>query len=255
MHFGKRLGSVVYPVLAFLLFSPALMRGQDTSNQQQAPDQTVQTPQPNQQNRADVLRQAQERVRARRKQRVQQIIEDSYSHKYELYFGGDYVRFRPGNTLQHMNESGWNVGITDYLRGNLGVTADFRGYYGTAYTGNNPGGNENHVYQPSISQYTAMAGPQYRFFRGLHWGWTAQVLAGIGHGNFATGIGGLPPGDIGLYNDATVVNVSAGASVDYNLGPGLAIRLTPNYLLTDYGSTLQHNPGFAAGVVYRFGRR
>jgi hypothetical protein len=254
MHFGKRPGSLAYPVLAFLLFMPALMSGQDTSTQQQ--QQQPEAPQPkSQQERASVLRQAQQRVEVRRRQRVHQIIEDTYSHQYELYFGGGYLRFRPGNDLQHINETGWNIGITDYLWGNLGITGDFRGYYGTTYTGNFPGGNENHIYQPSISQYTALGGPQYRFFRGQHWGWTAQALAGIGHGNFGTGAGGIDPTTIGLYSDATVVNVSVGTSVDYNLGPGLAVRLTPNYLLTDYGSTLQHNLGWNVGVVYRFGRK
>ncbi|MBT9331206.1 hypothetical protein [Paracidobacterium acidisoli] len=238
--------------MAFLLFAPAPMRAQDSSSQQPQQDQSAQQNNPN---RVSVLRQAQERVRARRQQRIQQIIQDTYSHKYEVYFGGGYQRFRPGNTLQHVNESGWNVGITDYIHGNLGVAADFRGYYGTTYTGTNPGAQEFHIFAPSISQYTFMAGPQYRFYRGLHWGWTGQVLAGVGHGNFGTGTGGLPPTLIGLYPDGNVVNVTAGASVDYNLGPGLAIRLTPNYLLTDYGSTLQHNAGFEMGVVYRFGRR
>jgi hypothetical protein len=46
-----------------------------------------------------------------------------------------------------------------------------------------------------------------------------------------------------------------GASVDYNLGPGLAVRLTPNYLMSRYGGETQNNLGFNAGVVYRFGRQ
>jgi hypothetical protein len=245
MHLSKR------KLLALVLFvAPVIASAQSTTDQQQTPP-----PAPAQQQgpeqKAEVLRQAQARVKARRRVRIQQIIQDTYSHKFETYFGGGYLRFRPGSSLQKINESNWDVGVTDYFRGKLGVTADFRGYYGTTFTNV----NEFQVFAPSISQYTFMAGPQLRFYEGQHWAWSGNVLAGIGHGNFGTGTGGLPPDLIGLYTDSNVVNVSVGASLDYNLGPALAIRLTPNYLMTDYGSELQHNLGFNAGIVYRFGRQ
>lgn len=240
-----------YPVLAISLFSLAVLqtRAQQTPTQPQATEQTQVPPTP--QERAQVLRQAQERVKARRKLRDQQTIQDTYTHKYEAYFGGNYLRFLPGKDLQHINEAGWHVGITDYMFGKIGITADGRGYYGTAYTGRNPYG----VYQPSISQYTFMAGPTVRFFEGVHWGWTAHVLAGVGHGNFGTGTGGLPPELISLYKDGNAFNLTAGASVDYNLSPALALRLTPSYLMTTYGSSTQNNLGFTAGVVWRWGRQ
>lgn len=247
MHFRKR------KLLALALFvAPSLLCAQTTTTDQQQPAQAPQTTtsQPVQQ-RAEVLREAQARVRARRKLRIQQIIQDTYSHKYETYFGGGYLRFRPGSSLQKMNESAWNIGITDYIKGKIGITGDFRGYYGTTYTNV----NTYQVFSPSISQYTFMAGPTVRLYEGQHWAWSGDVLVGVGHGNFGTGTGGLPPTLIGLYPDGNSVNLTVGASLDYNLGPGLAIRLTPNYLMTDYGSQLQHNLGFNAGVVYRFGRQ
>lgn len=255
MYFRKCPGYAVYPLLAVLLFlAPSLLRGQNAPAQQPQPDlpqsETDQTPSTTQQ-RAEVLRQAQQRVNARRKLRVRQIIQDTYSHKYDVYFGGGSLRFRPGDHLQRMNEAGWDLGAVDYVHGDLGVAADFRGYYGTAFTGPNP----YSVFTPSISQYTFLAGPQYRFFKGQHWGWTAQVLAGVGHGNFGTGTNGLPPQLVGLYTDSTVLNVSGGASVDYNLGPALAIRITGNELITNYGSSMQENLGGNVGVVYRFGRK
>lgn len=247
MHLKNRSGYIVYPLLALalLLVSPAIW-AQSTTDQQQDQQQTTPPEQ-----RSEVLRQAQERVKARRKLRIQQIIQDTYSHKYELYFGGGYLRFRPGSALQHINESAWNVGITDYAWGKLGVTADFRGYYGTTFTGI----NEFQVFKPSISQYTFMVGPQARFYESQHWAWSGDVLVGGGHGNFGTGTGGLPPELIGLYPDGTVFNLSVGAHMDYNLGPTLAIRLTPNYLMSRYGSDTQNNLGFNAGIVYRFGRQ
>jgi hypothetical protein len=248
----------VVSLFAFLLLAPSLLRGQDA---QQAPPGTAesQSEQPQQQStpeqRTEVLREAQARVNARRKIRIQQIIQDTYSHKFELDFGGGSLRFTPGDSLQRMNEAGWNVDLTDYLFGDLGIVADFRGYYGSAYTGTHVDNGIAQAYNPSISQYTFLAGPRYRFFKGQHWGWTAQALAGAGHGNFGTGTNGLPPQLVGLYTDSTVLNFAGGVSADYNLGPGLAIRLTANELITNYGSSFQENLGGNLGVVYRFGRK
>ncbi len=239
-----------------MLMSASALCAQTSSSTPQTTDpqatQPIQSlPQPTPQDRAKVLRDAQARVEIRRRQRQLLIIQDTYSHKYEAYFGGAYLRFRPGASLQHINEPAFNIGATDWIRGKLGITADVRGYYGTAFTGV----NTVQVFKPSVSEYSFMAGPQYRFYEGQHWGWSAQVLAGVGHGNFNTGTGGFPASIVGLWPNGNVANISVGAAVDYNLGPGLAIRLMPNYLLTDYGSTLEHNLGFTSGIVYRWGRQ
>ncbi len=225
-----------------------------TSSQTPDPQATqpIQTlPQATPQDRAQVLRDAQARVEMRRRQRQQLIIEDTYSHKYEAYFGGGYERFRPGASLQHLSEAAWNIGVTEWVRPKLGITGDLRGYYGTAYTGI----NAVQVFKPSISEYTFMAGPQYRVYEAQRWAVSAQVLAGAGHGNFNTGTGGFPSAVTGLWPDGTAFNLSAGASFDYNLSPALAIRLTPNYLFSNYGSTFEHSPGFTTGFLYRWGRQ
>ena len=244
-----------YPVLAITIFSLAVHQAsaQQTQPQPQSTEQTQAgqaTPDHRPRSVPRYCARRRERVKARRKLRDQQVIQDTYTHKYEGYFGGNYLRFRPGNNLQHINEAGWHAGVTDYMFGKIGITVDGRGYYGTAYTGRNQYG----VYEPSISQYTFMGGPSVRFYEGLHWGWTAQVLAGVGHGNFGTGTGGLPPELVSLYPDGNSFNLSAGASVDYNLSPTLALRLTPGYLMTRYGSSTQ-NLGFTAGAVWRWGRQ
>jgi hypothetical protein len=271
MHWRKSLGYTLYPLLAVLLLAPFTLRAQNatppnqtqTPSQSQSPSQASPAPivppessQPalqetSPEQRAQVLRQAQARVNARRQVRIRQIIADTYSHKFEVNFGGAYLRFHPGPSLQRMNEAGWQIGITDYRYGNFGLAADFRGYYGTAYTGTNP----YSVFNPSISQYTFMGGARYRFFRGQHWAWTAHALAGAGHGNFGTGTHGLPPQLIGLFTDSTVLNAEAGVSADYNLGPALALRFSAYDLFTDYNSTFKENRGGALGMVYRFGRK
>ena len=266
MQHRFRPGYLAYPACFLMLALVPRLGAQtpstpapDASAQQPAQQQPAQpVPQPIQelpqqspQERARVLREAQARVQTRRRLRQQQIMQDTYSHKYEVYGGGGYLRFRPGPSLQHLNEEAWNVGVTEWVRPKLGVTGDFRGYYGVANTINNP----FVVYRPSISQYTFMAGPQYRFYQSQHWDWNAQVLAGLGHGNFSTGTGGFSATDVGLFPDGNVFNISVGAAVDYNLSPALAVRLMPNYLMTDYGSTLEHNLGFTSGLVYRWGRQ
>lgn len=229
-----------------LLLSPKA-HAQATAAPQAAPAPPVQTPE----ERARILREAQDRINARRQAKIQQIIRETYGHKYEAEFGGGYLRFKPGEMKQHINEADWNIGFTDYLKPRLGITADVRGYYGTAYIGNNPYG----IFLPGISQYSFLFGPQYRVYMKPKWAVSVQALAGFGHGNFDTGTGGLPASYLGLYNNSTVFNLSLGAPLDYNLSPGLAIRVTPLYMLTTYGGSAQNNLGFNVGVVYRWGKR
>jgi hypothetical protein len=254
MRFRTCLGYLGYPVLAVLLCAPSAAGAQDASSQQSAgssSSQAGQTQPP--QDQSQVLREAQERVNARRKVRIQQVIADTYSHKYELYFGGAYLHFTPGAHLQHVSEPGWRIDAAEYLNamhGNLGIAADARGYYGTAYTGT----NQYSVYNPGISEYTFMAGPRYRFFRGQHWGWTAEVLAGVMHANLGTGTNGLPPQYVGLYTTSNAIAVTPGASVDYNLSPTLAIRWSVNDIVVNLGGLKEDRAG-GMGIVYRFGKK
>src|ERR1035438_9775687 len=161
MRFRTFSGYTRYPLFALLLLAPALIHAQDSNSQppaapQAAPDQT-QPQESTQQDRAQVLREAQARVNARRKIRIQQIVQDTYSHKYDLDFGGGSLRFTPGNSLQRMNEAGWYIDLTDYFHGDLGITADFRGYYGAAYTGTHIYNGIAQAYNPSISHHNFMA--------------------------------------------------------------------------------------------------
>ncbi|MEA2541601.1 MAG: hypothetical protein QOH35_2967, partial [Acidobacteriaceae bacterium] len=101
-----------------------------------------------------------------------------------------------------------------------------------------------------------MAGPQYRFVRREHWAISGQVLVGGAKGNFNANGAELPGTLVGLWSNGTSVSFAAGVPIDYNIGPGLAVRLQPGYWLTTFGSTTQvKNLGFNAGLVYRFGRQ
>lgn len=256
MDGSERMGYRAYPLLIFLLLLLIMaprMRAQTPSSS--APTaQTQSPPEENpQENEIRLAREAQARIRERRQRRVEQLKQDTYSHKYEVYGVGGYVRFRPGPFLQHDNESFWDIGITDYTGQRLGYTGDIRGYYGTAFT--YP--SQYNLFEPYLSEYSMMVGPQYRIIRNHHWADSAQLLFGASRGNFNADSALTPPGTaIGLWPNGWFFSLSAGVTFDYNLSPSLAARLMPGYFLTTYGGVMQvKNLGFTSGLVYRFGRR
>ncbi|MGB8538866.1 MAG: hypothetical protein WCD57_20755 [Acidobacteriaceae bacterium] len=243
----------MYPLLFLILLAvPGLMAQNPTDTSSQAPVPAQTEPENPQQNQVRLAQEAQARIRARRRQRTQRVIQDTYSQKFEVYGGGGYVRFRPGASLQHINEYVWNAGFTDYLRPRLGVTVDLRGYYGVAFIPPNP----FNIFKPSISEYSFMAGPQYRLLRREHLAVSGQVLVGGAKGNFNANSAEFPGPLVGLWSNGTTVSFAAGVPIDYNIGAALAFRLQPSYWLTTFGGTTQvKNLGFNAGFVYRFGHQ
>ena len=234
--------------------STPLTRDPLAQAQQQQGNSTSAQPQanyPNEQDRIRLAREAQARVRARREQRTQAAIQDTYSHKYELYFGYAYLHIRPGPNLQHVNEYGWNVGVTRYFRPKLGVSADLRGLYTNAYVGNNPYA----LFKPFISNYSIMVGPQYYVKQRRNYAISGQLLAGVSRNLFYGNSASFPGTLVGLYPNATRFTAAAVVPVDVNLGPGLAFRIAPTYNLTTWGGDVQNNLGFNLALNYRFGRQ
>ena len=69
-------------------------------------------------------------------------------------------------------------------------------------------------------------------------------------------LGFLPALSLDYGAKGSILDLSLGVPIDYNLGPGLAARIQPGYWLTTFGGTAQvKNIGFNAGIVYRFGRQ
>ena len=285
MQCSKSLGYLAYPLVIVSLFSALSMQAQTSSDpaqqpgaaapaatqdtapapapeaDQQPPAASTSAPQngyPNEQERVRLAQEAQARVRARREQRVQAAIQDTYSHRYDVYFGYAYLRARPGHNLQHTTEYGWNAGITRYFRPKLGVSADFRGYYSNAFVGFS-GAEHNPpvqgLFQPFISNYAVMVGPQYYLRQHKSYAISTQLLAGATRTLFFANSSNLPGTYVGLYPNQTRFTAAAVVPFDYNLGPGLAVRVAPTYNLTTWGGDLQHNLGFTLGVNYRFGRQ
>jgi hypothetical protein len=196
----------------------------------------------------------QARIRARREQRRAAAIHDVYTHLYEAYFGGGYLRFHPGPNLQRNNEYAWNVGVSRYYSERFGVTVDGRGYYGPAFLGTTNNGS-SFLSDPKVSQYTAMIGPTYRFLLNPHYSVSGRVLGGVAIGNFSGDLGSFSPGDVGLYSNSTSPAINGSVAFEYNVSPGLGLRLAPEFLYTHFGSENQNSLGYTAGLVYRWGKQ
>jgi hypothetical protein len=289
MQCSKSLGYLGYPLLTFFLAGALSMQAQTQSepqrsappaqstapaNETQQPTELqpapaapaavpqAQQPQensssqpqrnyPNEQERVRLAQEAQARVRARRAARTAAVVKDTYTHKYEIYFGYNYLRMRPGHDLQHGNEYGWNAGMTRLFSQKLGVSLDLHGYYKSVYVGNNPYG----LNQPFISNYSALVGPQYWVRQRKNYAVSFQGLAGVTRNLFYANSAKLPGTYVGLYPNATKFAAAAVMPVDFNLGPGLAVRIAPIYHLTTWGDDIQHNLGFTTGLTYRWGRQ
>ena len=187
---------------------------------------------------------------ANRKARIQKAVDDTYSHRWEVFGGGGYLRFRSGQYLQKNNEVTWATSATYMLNPKLGIVADVRGAYGNAKVGN----NIYNVYNPLITEYTFLGGPSYRFYAKQKTAASAHVMAGYTLGNFDGGSKAIPAPLLGMWPTSNRPVFSVGVNYDYNFYPNLAFRVTPTYVGTTFGSTLQNNLGINAGIVYRFGR-
>jgi hypothetical protein len=200
------------------------------------------------------------RIRARREQRRLAAIHDVYSHLYEAYIGGGYLRFHPGpgavagQGLQRVNEYAWDIGFTRYYSQKLGVTIDGRGTYGSAYVGNPPI-SLGAINKPSITQYAGMIGPTYRFLLHPKYSVSGRVLVGGAYGIFSGDTTPFGPTAVGLYPDGASVAISASVPLEYNVSPNLGVRIAPEYVMTNFGSEIQNSLGFTGGIVIRFGKQ
>jgi hypothetical protein len=187
---------------------------------------------------------------ANRKARIERTIQETYSHRWEVGGGGGYLRFRSGEDLQRNNEVTWWVSGTYSMNQKLGILASAQGSYGNAKVGNTIYNIEN----PQISQYTFMAGPNYRLYAKEKYAASVFGMAGAGIGKFDSGSKGIPAANLGMWPSETRAVFSVGANLDYNFYPNLAARVTPLYLGSTWGGTIQNNLGVNVGLIYRFGR-
>jgi hypothetical protein len=200
------------------------------------------------------VRRARRETNASRQARVARTIEDTYSHRYEVFGGGGYERFRPGEYLKKNNEINWAANTTYYFSPKLGIVGSAQGSFGWAKTYSDTLITD-YVPRAQINEYFFMAGPSYRFYAKEKFAVSAQAQAGVGWGIFGGGSKGELPQDLGIWPEAVRPSYSLAISGDYNFYPNLALRVTPQYIGTTFGGKYQNNLGFNAGILYRFGKR
>ena len=190
-----------------------------------------------------------------RKARIARTVTETYNHRWEVAGGGGYLRFRSGEFQRQDNQITFWASTLYALNPKLGVIGEVRGAYGKAKIGNIlPSGNvlDNN---PRISEYSFIAGPSYRFVRKEKFSASVFGEGGMGLGKFDGDSKGLSAADIGVWTGNYAASFSGGVNLDYNLYPNLALRLSPSYLGTTYGGTLQNSKQLNLGVVYRFGSK
>jgi hypothetical protein len=193
-----------------------------------------------------------------RQARIQRTIQDTYSHRWEVYGGGGYMRFQSGENTQKNNEVTWNLAPHYFLNPKFAIVADARGMFGNGKALRN-----NTVTQsgpnPQINQYAFTGGVSYRFYHHLRYALSVEGLGGVGIANSSGASKGLNFNQTGFWQDgarpAFIVNLAG----DVNIFPNLAFRVIPTYVGTTFtspsGGSLQNNLGIHFGVVYRFGRQ
>ena len=192
-----------------------------------------------------------------RQARIERTIKDTYTHRWEVFGGGGYMRFRSGEYTQKNNEVTWNLAVHYFLNPKLSIVADSRGMFGNA----KPLRNEYVAYNPNpqINEYAFTGGASYRFYSTLRYALSAQALGGVGVGNFSGASKGLNYLQTGFWQDAARPAFVLNLAGDINLYPNLAFRVLPTYVGTTFtspsGGSLQNNLGINFGVVYRFGRQ
>ncbi|MGH9617950.1 MAG: hypothetical protein ACRD28_14515 [Acidobacteriaceae bacterium] len=246
------LGVASLVIVLFFYWSGSPLKAQNSTPQLQPPSSSSTSSTPEQ---TQMSRRGLENRRMETKQRREaQVVTDTYTHRWEIYWGGEYMRFRPGPDLHNSGMGGWVLGATRYFTPRWGISADARGDYGNNSLGAVQGGGNN-TYNAKFSVFPFTIGPQYRFYGSPKFSVSAAVQVGDVYGYFDKDTGPFLPQSVGFYPASNVAAAIASLHLDYNLAPGLAVRLSPHMLLDHFGGNFDHNQGLMVGMVYRFGRQ
>ncbi|MHB1674962.1 MAG: hypothetical protein ACYCSP_12020 [Acidobacteriaceae bacterium] len=239
-----------FVLMLFLCCMASPLRAQDSTPQLQPKASSSSVPE-----QTPATRRSLENRRLQTKQRREAaLVSATYNHRWEVYVGGEYMRFRPGPNLHNSGMGGWILGATRYFTPRWGISADARGDYGNNSLGAVSGGGNN-TYNAKFSVFPFTIGPLYRFYGSPKYSVSAALQVGDIYGYFDQDIGPFPPASVGFYPASNVGAAIASLHLDYNLSPGLAVRLSPRILFDHFGGNLDHNQGFMVGMVYRFGRQ
>ncbi len=186
----------------------------------------------------------------------------TYNNRYEVYGGAAYTHFDAGpSLLQGANLGGLDIQGSYFFTHKWAADGNVRAYYGTSGAIPNPYG----INGPAVSEYSILAGPQYRLVANPHASISLHALFGGTYGYFSSGLGGISrggvhvePGNIGFYNDQIAFGSAIGGSIDLNRSPRLAFRISPDANLSNFSSggksDFKEQFALSVGLVYRLGK-
>jgi hypothetical protein len=178
-----------------------------------------------------------------------------YAQRWDFSGGAQYAHFNPGpgRQVHAINLLGWQADATVWMRTRFGFEANARGEYGTMDIPLNGLGVASTA---PMSEHLFLFGPNYRVMMHPHYVVGMHALIGAAYGKFSDGFpSGVMPQQVGIYNDKLALGLAVGPSVDYNLGPRLAVRLVPEWQPTKYGYPWQNEFAGSVGIVYKLGHR
>lgn len=190
---------------------------------------------------------------ASRQARIARTIQETYSHPWEVFGGGGYLRWKSGDYTKKNNEISWAASTNYYLTPKFAIVGDAQGSFGYAYQ--QLPLQFPQIARPQINEYFFTGGVGYRFYEREKVAVSAQGTGGLAWGIFSGGAKGLTATEVGLWPDGFRPAFTLKLSADYNFYPNLAFRFSPTYIGTMFGGSVQNNLGFNAGVVYRFGHQ
>ncbi len=188
-----------------------------------------------------------------RQARIQRTISSTYSYPWEAFGGGGYLRWDSGPYTRKNNEVSWVAQADRYLSPKLAIVGAAQGSFGYAHQ--QLPLQFPQIASPQINEYFFTGGVNYRFYRRENLALSAQGTGGVVWGIFSKGAKGLTGTEVGLWQDGFRPAFTFAVNADYNLFPNFAIRVSPTYVGTTFGSSVQNNLGLNAGIVYRFGRQ
>lgn len=175
-----------------------------------------------------------------------------YDARWEFYLGPAYSHFDAGPTLlQGANLGGLDLQAARWFNRRWAAAANVRSYLGTSGAVPNIYG----IRGPFAAEFPFLAGPEFRGPSNEHASMTFHALVGGAYGLFDKGLGTVPPAAVGFYNNQITFASALGGSIDLNRSPKLAFRISPDAMLTDFGSSgLKEQFALSVGIVYRLGR-
>jgi hypothetical protein len=187
-----------------------------------------------------------------------------YDNRYDISLGMAYDHMKAGpEVLQGSNIGGLDLSASYWFSRHWAVEGSGRYYLGTS--GAEP--NLDHIDGPFVSEFFFTGGPEWLGPHNKHGALYAHALVGGVKGNFEQDLRGNPPSVVGFYNDQTALAAIIGGHMDLNRSAHWVFRITPDAVITRYGTNYAPsayipagkftdvNFAISVGVQYKFDKR